>query len=124
MLARTMSSSLFGTTSDRQSHSSKVQGDRKSTFSAAVTKRRAARAGMTGFMIRIGPEALSSSSPLGGERIEVRGVGPVSAPYTDRGEPVSFRRGATIESSRGLQPRVDDQTGRRRGATHDGLAKA
>src|SRR4051794_11794733 len=40
MFARTMSSSLFGTMSERQSHSSKVQGETKSTFSAAVTKRR------------------------------------------------------------------------------------
>src|SRR5262245_38777574 len=43
MLARTMSSSLFGTTSLRHNHSSSVQGERKSTFSAAVTKRRAER---------------------------------------------------------------------------------
>src|SRR5882672_523900 len=40
MLARTISKSWFGTTSERQSHSSSVQGERKSTFSAAVTKRR------------------------------------------------------------------------------------
>jgi len=32
-----------------------------------------------------------------------------SALYTNRGEPVRFRRGATTESSRGLQPTVEDQ---------------
>ena len=41
------------------------------------------------------------------------------APYTDRGAPVRFRRGATTEGSRGLQPTVEDQSGRRRGATLD-----
>src|SRR5712671_3533562 len=39
MFARTMSSSRFGTMSLRHNHSSNVHGDRKSTFSAAVTKR-------------------------------------------------------------------------------------
>src|ERR1041385_6244266 len=40
MFARTSSSCSFFTTSPRQSHSSKVHGETKSTFSAAVTKRR------------------------------------------------------------------------------------
>src|SRR6185436_7745220 len=47
-----------------------------------------------------------------------------SAPYTNRGDLVRFRRGATTESSRGLQPTVEDPTGRRRGATLEWLADA
>src|SRR5690349_17805496 len=51
MFARTMSSSLFGTTSERHSHSSSVHGETKSTFSAAVTKRRLERSGV-GLLMR------------------------------------------------------------------------
>src|SRR5688572_3724295 len=50
MFARTISNSLFGTTSARQSHSSKVHGETKSILSAAVTKRRLARSGLATFM--------------------------------------------------------------------------
>src|SRR5262245_21896540 len=63
MLARTMSNSSFGTTSLRQSHSSSVHGETKSTFSAAVTKRRAARSGL---------EAVMDSSGYGSSRSTCR----------------------------------------------------
>src|SRR5688572_23293419 len=74
MLARTMSSSLFGTTSERHSHSSSVQGEMTSTFSAAVTKRRELISVEIGSISSSCASTQSSSSPLRGERIEVRGV--------------------------------------------------
>ena len=55
----------------------------------------------------------------------VKAVSPLAlcpAPYTNRGELVRLRRGATTESSRGLQPTVEDPTGWRRGATLEWLA--
>ncbi len=46
------------------------------------------------------------------------------APYPDRGEHFRFCRGATTEGSRGLQPTVEDESRRRRGATREVLMSA
>ena len=43
----------------------------------------------------------------------------LAAPHTECGEPGRVRRGATNDGSRGLQPTVNDEAGRRRGATLD-----
>src|SRR5688572_14155325 len=71
MLARTKSSCSFFTTSPRQSHSSNVHGETKSTFSAAVTNLREAmsfmrRAVLNCFPARLKGALLSDASGVRG----------------------------------------------------------
>src|SRR5262245_54507744 len=73
IFARTIRSSLFGTTSLRHSHSSSVHGERKSTFSAAVTKRRVGRSGI-GLLIRFwlgGGSKIRSESGSGRKKVGI-----------------------------------------------------